>query len=129
MNNEATIERMKQLKLHGMARAFENALALRSDAGLTPWELISHLIDAEHDERYNRKISRLIAGARFRYKAVLQEVSYNSARNIDKNMLLRFSDTAWIKRGENIIITGATGVGKSHIACSIGNQACLTYMS
>jgi DNA replication protein DnaC len=108
-----------------MARAFKNALQAGIRSDYTPDELVAHLTDAEYDERNSRKISRLLIQAKFRYKAIIQEISYNNSRNIDKNLLLRFTDKSWMHNGENIIVTGATGVGKSYIACSIGNQACL----
>lgn len=125
MNNEATIDKMNIMRLTGMARAFNNAIKAGTRSDFTPDELIAHLIDAEYDERNNRRITRLLTQAGFRYKAAIQEISYNNDRNIDKNILLRFTDKSWLRNGENIIITGATGVGKSFIACSIGNQACL----
>jgi DNA replication protein DnaC len=125
MNNEATIEKMNQMRLTGMARAFKNAVQAGIRSDFTPDELVAHVTDAEFDERNNRRISRLLTQAKFRYKAAIQEISDGSSRNIDKNVLLRFTDKSWLRNGENIIITGATGVGKSFVACSIGNQACL----
>lgn len=125
MNNEATIEKMNQMKLTGMSRAFKTSLQIETKSQFTSDELVAHLVDAEYDQRYNRRINKLLGDAKFRYKASIQEISFSSSRNIDKNKLLRFTDTAWLSNGENIIITGATGVGKSFVACSIGTQACL----
>ena len=96
MNNEATIDKMNQMQLTRMVRAFTNTVQAGMKSDFTPDELIAHLIDAEFDERNNRKISRLLAQARFRYKAVIQEISYGSSRNIDKNVLLRFTDKNWL---------------------------------
>jgi len=110
MNNSQTIDKMKQMKLHGMARAMESAL----DMGLTditPDEFIAHLVDAEYDDRHNRRLSRLIKNAKFRYTASFEEIDFNVERNLSKNMFLRFSDCSFIKDRKNIIITGPTGTG------------------
>ena len=124
MNNNATIEKMQAMKLYGMARAFRETYDTGMKNGITPDEMLAFLIDSEWDERYNRKLSRLIHSARFRYRVSFNEIDAHPARNIDKNKIIRFSDSAWIKKGENIIITGATGVGKSFIASAIGHHAC-----
>lgn len=88
-------------------------------------ELISYLIDAEWDDRQTRKIERHVRTARFRYKACVEEIVYSEDRNLDRNNMIRFGSCDYIKRKENIIITGATGVGKSYIASALGHQACL----
>lgn len=125
MNNTATIEKMQSMKLHGMARAFRESHEVGMKNEITPDEMLAFLIDAEWDERYNRKLARRISAARFRYRARIEEVSTAASRNIDKNKLMRFADSGWISKAENIIITGATGVGKSFIASAIGHHACL----
>lgn len=122
-NNQATIEKLNSMNLKGMARALKNAL--ETGASLTADEFIAHLVDAEWDDRYNRRLERLIKEAKFRYKASIEEIDFAISRNLDKNMILRFSDCRWVKDKKNIIITGPTGAGKSFIASALGNQACI----
>jgi len=123
MNNQ-TIEKMKEMKLYGMARAMASAIDM-GIKDITPDQFISHLVDAEWDDRYNRRLDRLIKNAKFRYRASIDEIDFSLARNLDKNMILRFSDCSFVKNKKNIIITGPTGVGKSYMASAIGNQACI----
>jgi DNA replication protein DnaC len=125
MNNEATLEKMNMMKLYGMVNAFRGGLESGIFNKLAPDELLSHFIDAEYEDRYNRRLDNLIKDSKFRYKTHFSELSFGKNRNLDKNMMVRFTDSNWITKGENIIITGATGVGKSFIACAIGHQACI----
>ena len=125
MNNEATVEKLGQMRLYGMLRAFKTTIAPEFKNNFTVDEFIAHLVESEWDDRYNRRLQRLIKQASFRYQAGLEEIIFTPARNIDKNQILRFSDCNWIKKGENIIITGATGTGKSFIASALGNCGCV----
>lgn len=124
MNNSETIDKMKEMKLYGMARAMASAMDM-GIKDITPDELVAHLIDAEWDDRHERRFLRLSKAAKFRYRASLEEIDFNIDRNLSKNMFLRFSDCSFIKDKKNIIITGATGVGKSFVASALGNQACV----
>lgn len=123
MTNEATIEKMKGMKLRGMVQAFENLLR-SPNAKMNADEIMAFLIDAEYDDRYNRKLESLIKKGRFRYQAGMEGLDYRSDRDLDKNLMMRLSSCDWIKKQQNIIITGATGSGKSYIASALGNQAC-----
>jgi DNA replication protein DnaC len=125
MTNEATLDKMKQMKLYGMWNAFRTTMETNFAHRFAPDELIAHLVDAEWDDRYNRKLDRLLKAARFRYKASVEQINLSRPRNLDKNLLLRLSSCDWIKRAENVLITGATGVGKSYIASALGHQAAI----
>ncbi len=122
--NDQTIEKMKTMKLFGMVRAFRTSLEAGNAEKYTSDELLSMLIDSEWDERYNRKLERSVSNARFRYKASVEQINFDSDREFNKNHVLRLADCAFIDKKENVIITGSTGIGKSYIASAIGHQAC-----
>lgn len=121
--NQATLEKMKDLRLHGMYRAFNTTMETES-ISYTNDELIAYLIEAEYDDRESRKVERLITSAKFRYRAFMEEITANTSRNIDKNTIGRLSSCDFISQKQNILITGSTGVGKSFIATAIGYKAC-----
>lgn len=123
-NNTETLSKMSKMRLYGMATAFENLISVSNRMDLTVDEAITHLIDSEWDDKHSRRLDRLIKGAKFRYKASLDEVEYTSGRELDKNQLLRLASCQWVENGEDILITGATGVGKSFIGTALGFQAC-----
>ena len=122
--NTTTLDKMRKLKLLGMFRAFKTNLETDREQIYTPDEIVAHLIDAEWDERQNRNVQMKVKNARFRYKAVIEDIHYNADRNIDKNLIMRFTDCTFINNGENILITGSTGIGKSYIASALGHHAC-----
>ncbi len=125
MNNEATIGKMQKMKLYGMLRAFNQSMEAGMISKVTADELLGHLIDAEWDDRHNRRLQRLIKAAKFRYQASLEEIDFNLDRGLDKNMLLRLSSSSWIEKKRDIIITGPTGVGKSFLVSALGFQGCM----
>jgi DNA replication protein DnaC len=124
MNNQATVSLLRELSLTGMADAFESLLSLPLDKHLTGDQLIARLTQAEQLHRQHRKTQSAIKQARFRYQASVEEIEYTPERNLDKNLIFRLADVSFITRSENVLITGATGCGKSFIATALGYQAC-----
>ena len=123
--NETTLSKMKQMKLYGMHGAFRTAIETGKTDDYTLDQFLSMIIDAEWDDKLNRKIERAIKNARFHYKSSIENIIYDETRNIDKNTILRLAECEFIEKTENILITGSTGVGKSYIATALGYQACI----
>jgi len=121
---QETLEKIKKLRMLGMARAYESSLENDKLAHLSADELITMLVEAEWDDRMNRNIERRLRNARFRYQSSMESIDYQSERNLDRNQVMRFAECNFIKKHENIIITGSTGIGKSYLATALGHQAC-----
>lgn len=117
------LSKMQQMRLGGMARAFQQTMSAEKNEPYTADEMVRHLIESEWDERYNRKLDRSVKQAKFRYKASIEQLSFDDAR-LEKNQVKRLADCSFIKRKENLIITGSTGIGKSYLASAFGHQAC-----
>jgi len=124
MNVKATLQKLEEMRFGGLARAYKEMTETGSNRDLTSDELIAHLVQAEWDDRYNKKLKRLISAARFRYHSSFEEIDFSTHRNLDKNQLFRFRSCDWITKRQNVIITGSTGVGKSFIASALGHQGC-----
>jgi len=125
MNNNQTIEKLKQMRLKAMAELHRQHLSSNSMESYTPDQYLAILTDHEWENRQNQKIVRLLKQASFRQKASIEEVNFTPERNLERNMFNRLATLEFIKRKENLIITGASGVGKSYLSQALGHQACL----
>ncbi|MBL7900295.1 MAG: IS21-like element helper ATPase IstB [Crocinitomicaceae bacterium] len=121
--NESSLEKLRQMHLYGMLKALRTSIESDKNEKLTPDELVAFLVDSEWDDRYNRKLSRTITNARFRYKASVEQLAFDDNR-LNKNQVMRIANCEFIKKKENLIITGSTGIGKSFLASAVGHEAC-----
>jgi DNA replication protein DnaC len=124
MNQTATMQKLEEMRFTGFVRAYREMTETGMAREFTTDEVITHLVQAEWDDRYNRRLHRLIANARFRYRASFEEIDFTVKRNLDKDQLLRLSSSDWIAKHQNIIVTGAAGAGKSWISSALGYQGC-----
>jgi len=125
MNNNQTIEKLRQMRISAMADLHSQHLKNNGAGNFTPDEYLGMLTDHEWESRHNQKTGRLLKQAGFRQKASVEEISYEPARNLDRNMFTRLATLEFISRKENLIITGASGVGKSYLAQALGHEACI----
>lgn len=107
-----------------MADLYHRTISENLFGDLSTDELMSTLIDAEWEERQRRKIANLIKRAAFKQTAAASDIDYHPQRSLDKTTVQRLLSLSFLKNAENIIITGATGGGKSYLGQAIGNQAC-----
>lgn len=125
MTQSIALNQMSKMRFHGMMEAYRTILDSNRHHDLNPEELVNHLLQAEWEERENKKIDRLYRTAKFRYSATVEELEFSPQRGLDKMHILRLADMSFVKRKENVLVTGATGSGKSYIASALGNQACM----
>lgn len=124
MNVQTTVDQLRKLKLQGMVKAYEAALSVPVHEQVSPDLLIARLAEAELQHRVNQKTQLYLKQSKLRYNAILEQVYCNPSRNITSDQLLKLADCRFIEQAENILITGATGCGKSYLACALGRQAC-----
>jgi len=115
---------MNQLRLHGMSRNWRALTETRRAHELSLTEGLELLLQSEIDERKNRRFDRLQKSARFRYKASSEELLYDPLRGMDKAQISQLLTGEYIGKGESVLITGATGCGKSFLASALGHHAC-----
>ena len=124
MNTTQTLEQMRDLKLSGMSQAYQSQIELSINHQLEGHELIAHLLQSEKLHRSNARLATLLQAAKLRYYAQPESIECTAARNLTKTQWSTLLEGTFIQQGENILITGATGCGKSMIGCALGYQAC-----
>lgn len=122
---EQTVQTLKALRLPGMATAFAEQQANATSMSLSFDERFAMLVDREHAWRENRRVSRLLREAKLKSsQACMEDVRYGDGRKLDKSLIAQLGSCQWIHAHQNLILTGATGCGKTWLACALGHAAC-----
>jgi len=121
---EQTMTKLNVMKLYGMAKAMETYLAQPKDPPLSSVDLLGLLVDAEWSHRENRKLDSRLKQARLRLPACIEDIDYRHARGLSKPAMMDLASSRWAQAHQNVILTGPTGVGKSYLACALGQKAC-----
>lgn len=114
-----------QLRLHGMSRTWQALLETKRHFELSLIEGLEILLQAEQQDRENKRFERLQKNARFRYQASIEELKMDTSRGIDKAMITSLTTGEYLSKGESVLITGSTGCGKSFLVSALGHQACV----
>lgn len=124
MLDKATDHKLREMKLTAMADKFAWQQDQTEMQNLSFEERFGMLVDAQWLEKRGRRIERLIRQAEFRFPAAVEDLDYHAKRGIAKADVLRLSDCAFIRKKQNVILSGPTGVGKTYLACALGRCAC-----
>lgn len=117
-------EHLSALRLHGMSHSWQSLQETRRHLELTLAEGLEILLQSEQQHRDQRRFDRLQKNARFRYQASIEELNLDASRGINKDLITTLTTGDYLAKGESVLITGATGCGKSFIASALGHQAC-----
>ena len=118
-------EQMNSLRLQGMSTLWDSLTESRQHVQLDLHDGLQLLLQAEKEDRQQRRTARLIYQARFRYQASMEEISFDPSRRLDKSLILSLTDCQFIQKGQSVVLTGPTGAGKSFLASALGHQACM----
>lgn len=124
MLTEPTIEKLYTMKLNGMAEAFTEQLAMPDLNDLSFEERFSLLVDRQWTYKENRRMTRLLKNAKLKENACIEDLDFRTPRGLDKSVILSLMNGDWIRKAQNIIISGPTGVGKTYLASALANSAC-----
>ena len=124
--NTQTIEQLSELKLIAMKNEYKRQTELPAMDDLGFDERFSMIVNEQYVDKFNKKIKTLIKNANLRdTTACLENINFDENRNLKKRFVANLSDCNWIREGLNLIITGATGVGKTYLVSAFGKQACI----
>ncbi len=118
------IDKLKQLRLSEMANQLKNQIGHSDIKNLDFEERLGLLIDMEITARDNRRLQTRLRKAQLKHEACLENVDYQTARSLDKSLLLKLSSCQWVN-SHNILIVGPTGTGKTFLACALAHKSCL----
>lgn len=125
MNTEMLVTMLKELKLNGFAESFSDLMNMPMQMRPALDVCMARMIEAEQCHRNNARTQKLLKAAKLRYGAHIEDIECSVSRNLTQAMLSEIADCSFIRRGENLLITGLTGAGKSYLACAEGRQACM----
>lgn len=123
MLTNPTIDRLRTLGLTGMARAFVEQLERADFHALAFEERLGLLVDREVTDRENRRLERNLKTAKLRDPACIEDLDFHHPRGLDRALVLSLADGQWVTAHRNVLIVGATGVGKTYLACALAHAA------
>jgi len=121
---QQTLIRLRELRLTGMADALEEQQALPDVHGLSFEDRLSLLVEREATVRQDRRQTQLLRQAKLRLPASIEDLDFRSPRGLDRSVILRLATCDWIKSHQVVLITGATGTGKTYLTCALAQAAC-----
>ena len=124
MNDAATIERLYDLRLGAMAEAFSEELGRSGDPALSFAERFGLVVERQWSAREEGRLTRRLKAAQLKLEASVEETDFRTPRGLDRGVFLDLAELAFLRHAGNVILTGATGLGKTYLACALADRAC-----
>ena len=119
-----TLDQLKQLRLDGMLAALGDQATSSAAAKLGFDARLSLLVQREIDWRDNRRLARLLKAARLKVSsACIEDIVWRDSRNLDRQLVAALAGCDWVRHAQPILISGATGCGKTWLSCALARQA------
>lgn len=124
MLNEHTLDQLRGLRLDGMLQALSDQATSAAATGLAFEERLAMLVQREIDWRDGKRLTRLLKAAKLKVSsACIEDIDWRSSRGLDRSLIAALASGDWLRHGQNVLITGATGVGKTWLGCALAQQA------
>lgn len=124
MLNQATMEKLNTMKLHGMAEAFREQMEMADASQLSFEERFGLLVDRQWIWKENRALIRRLQLAKFKERGVVEDIDYQHPRGLDRKLIRTLATSDWVRQHHNILFIGPTGIGKTWLACALAHRAC-----
>ena len=124
MMHHPTLDKLKQLKLTGMLRALQEQESIPDIRTMPFEERFGLIVDRELTEKDNRRMQTRLRLAKLKQNAAFEDIDFKTARGLDRSLIIKLADCEWVKEHLNVLITGATGLGKTYLACALAHKAC-----
>ena len=119
-----TLEKLTSMRFTGMAAALDEQMQMDGLDDMAFEERLGILLDREQAVRETRRMKTRLRKAKLRQQGSVEDIDFRHPRGLDKSLVVRLADCQWIRKHNNLIITGPTGVGKSYLACAFAEKAC-----
>jgi DNA replication protein DnaC len=124
MMHHPTLDKLQKLKLTGMLSALQEQESVPDIRTMPFEERLGLMVDREMTERENRRMQTRLRMAKLKQNSAMENIDFKTARGLDRSVIMKLADCEWVKEHLNVLITGATGLGKTYLACALANKAC-----
>lgn len=123
MLTSPTLDKLRDLNLMGMSRAYQEQME-RADYQALPFDdRLGMLVDVEMQERENRRLFRYLKAARLRDQACVEDIDFHAPRGLNRSLVLELAESRWVAAHQSVLVVGATGLGKTYVACALAEAA------
>jgi DNA replication protein DnaC len=123
MLTSPTLDKLRDLNLMGMSRSYQEQMERADYQTLAFDDRLGLLVDEEMQDRENRRLHRYLKAARLRDQACIEDLDFHAPRSLDRSLIRELAEARWVHAHQNVLVIGATGVGKTYIACALAEAA------